>query len=843
MSYSLLPPPPRGGSRLLARRRAGRRRVKIVGALVTAGFLFFLVMLFGLVVAFGFFARNLPSPTKLTERNVEQATKIFDRNGTLLYNVFGDQNRTLVTLDKVPKDLRNATVAIEDKNFYKHQGFDYTGILRSFKEILVDHKLAGGSTLTQQVVKNTLLSSERTVTRKIKEFILAVQIERRYSKDEIIQIYLNEVPYGGTAWGVEAAANQYFGKHVSELSLVESAILAGLPQQPSVYSPFSSDPKAYINRTKDVLRRMQEDGYLTKEQEKKVITELPNVKFAQFGQNIKAPHFSLYVKKLLAEKYGEKMVLEGGLQVTTSLDLPTQEMAQRITRDTIAAQRNLRVSNGAVVVEDTKTGQILALVGSKDYFATDIPGNYDVATQALRQPGSALKPLNYVTGFKKGYTPSTMFLDETTDFGNYKPGNWDDKFHGPLSIRLAFGNSYNIPAIKMLAVNGIDNMIKTTEDFGITSLNDPRRYGLSLTIGGGEIHLDELTNAYAIFGNMGKAVSEVFILKVTDSKGNVLEEYKPKETRQVVTPEHAYLINNILADKAAKYMTYGTYWANRLNFQPNLAVKTGTTDKKVDNWSFGYTPGYTVGVWVGNNDNSPMHPSLSSGVTGAAPIYHDVMVELLKSNPLKYDTNEPFARPAGIVEAEVDALSGMKPGPNTSAKKVDIFAKWQVPTQEDDMHVKVRICKPSGLLSTPACEAAGQAEDRVYVAIYDPYTKLFRGDGYKVCSPCPPTAYDDTISGPAVPVVTITEPDNNGNVFGSFEVKAGVTAPSGTSITSVKFYIDNSATPKATDNSSPYKVTLTTGGLTNGTHTLTVKAFADDGTVGEKSININVVPP
>lgn len=840
MSYSLLPPPHKGSSRLISRRRASRRKVKIVGALVTALFLFFIVSMMGAVVAFGFFARNLPSPTKLTDRNVQQSTKIFDRHGELLYNVYGDQNRTLVTLDKIPQDLKNATISIEDKNFYKNHGFDFVGILRAVKDLLIEHRVTGGSTITQQLVKKALLSDERTITRKIKEFILAVQIDRRYSKDEILQIYLNEIPYGGTAWGVQAASQQYFAKDVSKLTLTESAVIAGLPQSPSLYSPFSSDSKAYIGRTKDVLKAMRENNYINSDQEKKALEELPNLKFAQFGQDIKAPHFSLYVKKLLEEKYGEQMVLQGGLQVTTSLDLKVQEMAQKKVREVVASQKNLRVGNGAAVVEDTKTGQIIALVGSKDYFAKDIPGNYDVATQGLRQPGSSLKPFTYLVGFEKGYTPATMWIDEVIDFGGgYRPTNYDGKSHGPVSARVALASSYNIPAVKQLAVDGVDEFIKTMQDFGITTLNDPSRYGLAITLGGGAVHLYQETNAYAILGNMGKYVKSAPILKVTDSKGNVLEEFKQPEARQVVAPEHAYMINHVLSDASAKYPGYGTYWANQLNFKPNIAVKTGTSDNKVDNWTFGTTPGYTVGVWVGNNDNSPMHPSLSSGITGAAPIFHDIMAEVLKMNPSKYNADEKFARPAGIVEARVDALSGMKPGPYTTSTRVDVFAKWQVPTQEDDMHVKVRICQPSGLLASEDCENSGQAVDKIYVVLYDPYTKLFN-PSYKKCGPCPPTTVDTNTTADK-PDVNITEPDNNDKVSGFFQVKADVDPVGGTSITNVKFYIDD--VEKGTDSSGPnYSATLNTLGLSNGNHTLTVKAFADDGKVGEDSITIKVGP-
>jgi len=832
MSSSFFPIIPRI-NKILARRRSRRLKLKIVTFLVTFGFIFFVLFLIGTAVAFGFFARELPSPNKLSDKNFEQSTKILDRNGVLLYNIFGDQNRTLVTLDKIPTDLKNATIAIEDKNFYKHKGFDIFGIARALREIVFERKLAGGSTLTQQLVKNALLSPERTVTRKIKEFILSVQIERRFTKDEIFQMYMNEVPFGGTAWGVEAASAQYFGKHVWELNLIESAILAGLPQRPTSYSPFGNDPKAYIDRTKDVLRRMREDGYVTEEQEEKAIKALPKVKFATFGQGIKAPHFSIHVKNLLEEKYGDQLVQQGGLRVTTTLDLKLQNMAQKIVKDQVAAEKGLRVSNGAAVIEKTKTGEILAWVGSKNYFAKDIPGQFDIVNQALRQPGSALKPFNYVTGFEKGYTPATMFIDERTDFGGgYRPGNYDDRTYGPMNVRVALASSYNIVAVKMLAVSGVDGMIDTLKRFGITTLNDPSQYGLSLTLGGGAIKLSELTNAFAIFGNEGKFVSPVVILKVTDSGGRVIEEFTPpKDTEQVVSPEHAFLINHILADPKAKAVGYGSYWANRLNFRSDLAVKTGTSEMKIDNWTFGYTQHYVVGIWVGNNDNSPMHPSLSSGVTGAAPIFRDIAHKLLDGKKI-----DKWKQPDGVVAAKVDSLSGMKPGKNSPSTKTELFAKWQVPTQEDDMHVTVRICKPSGLLANPSCEAAGLAINKTYTVLYDPYTKLFR-PGYRRCKPCPPTKVDPKTYTDNVNEFTldITSPSDGSTVGPNFTVIANAASPN--SIIAVEFTLDGGSTK--TDTSSPYQATFTS--VPSGDHTIVVKAFDSSGDSLEKSIEIEVV--
>ena len=838
MNPSFIPVPPRF-SRLLNRRKSRHFRLKVTYGIITFLFISFIVFLVGTTIAFGFFARNLPSPDKLSEKNFEQSTKIYDRNGTLLYNVFGEQNRTLVTLDKIPKDLKNATIAIEDKNFYKHKGFDVYGYLRASRQIVFEHKLQGGSTLTQQLVKNALLSPERTVTRKIKEFILSVQIERRYTKEQILQIYLNEIPYGGTAWGAEAAANQYFGKHVWELNLIECAVLAGFPQRPTAYSPFGADPEAYKARTKDVLRRMREDGYITKEQEKKAVEQLPSVKFTQFGEGIKAPHFSIYVKNLLEEKYGVQLVQEGGLNVTTSLDFKVQEMAQNAVRNQVAAEKNLRVGNGAAVIEDVKTGQILAWVGSKDYFAQDIPGQYDIVSQAIRQPGSALKPFNYLTGFEKGYNPATMFLDIQTDFGGgYKPGNYCNCFNGPLPVRVALASSRNIPAVKMLGVNSVDGMLKTLKNFGITTLNDPSRYGLSLTLGGGGIKLLELTNAYAILGNEGKYVSPVVILKVTDSKGRVLEEFKvPSKPRQVSKPEHVYLINDILSDPTAKYLDYGSYWANRLNFRKDLAVKTGTSEMKIDNWSFGYTSAYAIGTWVGNNDNSPMHPSLSSGVTGAAPIFREIAQNFLGDKKV-----EKWNKPEGVINAQVDSLSGMKPGKFGGTTKEEIFTKWQAPTQEDDMHKEVKICKPTGLLANPSCEAAGLAETRAYLVMYDPYTKLFQ-PSFKQCSPspCPPTETDPNVYTPASNnlTVVITSPADNAEVSSTFPVKVELAGPN--QITAVEFYLSNVL--KNTATFPPNSVTYTFTGVTPSPtkYTIMVKVYDSTGDSKSTSVKVKVI--
>jgi 1A family penicillin-binding protein len=574
------------------------RRIKVKSKIFARLALFSFFALFVLLLlaafSFAFFAKDLPQPDKVVRRE-GFSTKIYDRNGELLYDIYQGQKRTPVDLSEIPQHLRNATIAVEDKNFYKHEGFDLTGIFRALYNIIVHHRLQGGSTLTQQLVKNVLLTSQRTLTRKLKEFILAVQIEHRYSKDQILQMYLNEAPYGGAAWGVESAAETYFGKKVKELNLVESAILAGLPQRPSVYSPFSDNPKAYVGRTQQVLRRMREDGYITSEQEKEALSQLEKVEFASQGASFKAPHFVMYVKKQLEDRYGQQMVEQGGLRVTTTLDLKIQEEAQKAVSEEIKKVEPLHITNGAAIVLDPQSGEILAMVGSKDYNDPNYDGKVNVVL-SLRQPGSAIKPVTYLTALKKGYTASTLLMDTPTTFSggsgqpDYQPVNYDGKFHGPLQVRYALGNSINIPAVKMLAMVGIKEMLSTAYEMGISTLeptvDNLKRFGLSVTLGGGEVRLLELANAYNAFANGGLRVEPVAILKVTDKDGRVLEERKKISGKRVITPEQAFIISHILADNSARLITFGERSALIIPGR-TVAVKTGTTNDKRDNWTIG----------------------------------------------------------------------------------------------------------------------------------------------------------------------------------------------------------------------------------------------------------------
>ncbi|MFZ5366326.1 MAG: penicillin-binding protein [Patescibacteria group bacterium] len=819
--------------------------IRFISNLSLLGFLAIVILTFITAFLFIWYAKDLPRPDKIVRRE-GFSTKIYDRQENLLYDVFSTQRRTPVELSEVPLYLREATIAIEDKDFYKHQGFDPKGWLRAVYNIFIHRKLQGGSTLTQQLVKNVLLSSERTLTRKIKEFILAVQIERKYTKDQILQMYLNEAPYGGTAWGVEAAAEVYFGKKVSQLTLVESAILAGLPQRPSLYSPFGQDKESYKWRTEQVLRRMREDGYISRELEIAAKKEIAKVEFAPKGTSFKAPHFVMYVKKLLEERYGERMVEQGGLKVVTTLDLDLQEKAQVAVSEEITKVEKLHITNGAALVLDPKTGEILAMVGSKNYDDPNYDGKVNV-TLSLRQPGSAIKPVTYATAFKKGYTPSALLMDVKTSFPGgdkpeYIPENYDGKFHGQLQVRYALGSSINVPAVKMLARVGLRDMLEQAYDMGFTTLEPSQenlsRLGLSVTLGGGEVRLLDMVSAYSAFANGGLKVMPTAILKVTDHSGKVLEEGKPIQGRKVLTPEQAYLISNILSDNEARLITFGSrsslYFENR-----QVAVKTGTTNDKKDNWTVGWTPSVIVGVWVGNNDNSQMK-EVASGVSGASPIWRRILSTALEGKP-----KEDFPVPQGIVSAEVDSVSGYR-AHDGFPSRVEYFIKGTEPTGEDPVHVKLKVCKASGKLATPVDIARGDYEEKEYFVFKEDDPTVAPGGENKWQKGIdewlatqsdsryhPPTDYCESQNQIEV---RIKEPEDHAQVGSSFRVK--VEPVSLNEIVLVEIYVNGEN--KASMTSIPYERDFT---LPDGIYTIKARVRDSKGNEGEREIKIGVNVP
>ncbi|QQG40780.1 MAG: transglycosylase domain-containing protein [Candidatus Levyibacteriota bacterium] len=576
------------------------------------------------------FIQDLPSPKTLVLGQIPQTTKIYDRNNTLLYQIYADQNRTVVSLADIPKQLQEATIAIEDKDFYKHLGFDISAIIRSIVANFSGKELQGGSTITQQLIKSALLTPETSLTRKLKEIILAFWAERMFSKAQILEMYFNQVPYGGTAWGAEAAAENYFGKHVKDLNLAESSFLAGIPRAPSIYSPFGQNPNLWKKRQLEVINRMKELGYITQEEASKAIEEELFFKHPQMP--LYAPHFVMYVKDLLIKKYGLPFVEHGGLTVITSLDLPLQEKAQKIVADEVAKNAHLNLSNGAAMVTNPQNGDVLAMVGSRN-FEDEKDGNVNVTTSP-RQPGSSIKVITYAAALKKGYTAATILDDSPVTYTSpgapsYSPVNYDGKFHGRPSLRIALANSFNITAVRTLNYIGIPAFVDMGKKMGITTWGDPKNYGLSITLGAAEVTMLDMTTVYGVLANGGIRVDVNPVLKITDSKDNILEEKNGNMGLRVLDENITFVLSNILADNNARSIEFGTN--SPLNIPGyTVSVKTGTTDNKRDNWTFGYTKDRLAGVWVGNNDNSPMSQQLASGITGAAPIWHKIMVTLLE---------------------------------------------------------------------------------------------------------------------------------------------------------------------------------------------------------------------
>lgn len=592
------------------------------------------VVLVILVFAFWIaFLRDLPPATDLTTRNQQVSTKIYDRNGILLYTIYKNQNRSPISLSQIPQSVRLATLAAEDAGFYSHPGFSIKGIIRSVINNASSGELSGGSTITQQLVKNALLSPEKTFTRKVRELILSIETELTYNKDQILEMYLNEVSYGGTAYGIEEAGELYFGKDTKNLTLAQAAFLAGLPKGPTQYSPYGPNPNAAKERQKEVLELMLTNKFITQEQEEEALGE--NIHLLPNRSDIKAPHFVMYVRQQLVDKYGEEAVEQGGLEVTTTLDYAIQKMAEEVVAKQVAKAAHLKVGNGAAVVLDPKTGEVLAMVGSKDYFNNKEDGQVNVTT-SLRQPGSSIKVVNYLYALMHGYTAASIISDTPVTFvvaGSpaYSPVNYDGKFKGKITLRTALAESRNIPAVRVLASYGVSKMVELGRQMGITTWNDSSRFGVSLTLGGGETKLVDLARVYATIANYGKRPELISILKVKNYKGTVLESSTcvNKDCRvQVADPRAAFILIDILRDNAARAPEFGSHSALYIPEHPEVAVKTGTSNDLKDNLTVGFTQKYLTAVWVGNNDSSPMS-RVASGITGAAPIWNEIMSRLL----------------------------------------------------------------------------------------------------------------------------------------------------------------------------------------------------------------------
>jgi penicillin-binding protein 1C len=592
------------------------------------GSIFSCVFIFVPAVAF-LFVSELPDPGNLSVSYIPKTTKIYDRNGSLLYEIYATQNRTVVKLQDVPKHLRDATIAIEDKDFYSHPGFDLRGIVRALITNIRKEGFQGGSTITQQLIKSAFLTPEPSIIRKIKEVALAFWAERIYTKDQILELYLNYVPYGGTAWGIQAASEIYFGKKAQELTLSESAFLAGLPRAPSVYSPYFGNGSLWKTRQKEVLDAMVRLGYIGKDDAEQA--SLEELSFRDPQIPIKAPHFVMYVRKILIDRFGLNEVERGGLQVTTSLDLKTHEKIQEIVAGEVDSNSHLNITNGAALITNPKNGDVLAMIGSKNYFDENYDGNVNLTT-SLRQPGSSIKLVTYALALSQGYTEATI-LDDTpltiVSEGEppYSPVNYDGAFHGKVPLRTAFANSFNVPAVRVAQKLGAKSIKDYGEKLGISSWKNVTNYGVSITLGGADVRMTDLVTAYGTIANGGERIDLDPILEVKNSYGETIYEKIPKPI-PVVDPGISFILADILSDNNARSTEFGLITPLSIPGR-KVSVKTGTTDNKRDNWTVGFTPEVVVGAWVGNNDNTPMNQALASGITGAAPMWNKIMTLML----------------------------------------------------------------------------------------------------------------------------------------------------------------------------------------------------------------------
>lgn len=796
-----------------------------------------LLILFVMVI---WISRNLPDPGQLIDREIAQTTKIYDRTGeNVLYEIHGDQQRTIVALKDLPPYVAQATIAMEDKDFYKHGGISFWGILRGVVwKPLTGNGMQGGSTLTQQFVKNAILTNERTVIRKLKEWILAYRIEQKYNKDEILQMYFNEIPYGSTAYGIEAASHKYFDKNARDLSLAESAILAALPQGPSRYSPYGANIDLLIGRQHYILDLMVDQGYISKDDAE--IAKAQELKFRKQEANILAPHFVMYVKELLSEKYGEKVIEQGGLKIITTLDLYKQKIAEEvITERADANEKNYNATNAALVSIDPKNGQVLAMVGSKDYFNDEINGQFNVAT-SIRQPGSSLKPLVYTACFLKGLTPNTLLYDVVTNFssdpGNsYEPHNYDMGERGPVSIRKALAGSLNIPAVKAIYLAGIDNVLDLAKNFGYTTLTDKDRFGLSLVLGGAEVKLIEHVNAYSVFAREGLIHPTSVILKVEDADGKVLEEFEEHEEK-VLDANIARMTNDILSDNNARSYVFGEKNWLTLGSRP-AAAKTGTTNDYRDAWTLGYTPSLVTGVWVGNNDNSKMKAGADGSVV-AAPIWNQYMKRVLGDTPVEY-----FNKPEIPVTGKA-----MLDGQVASVVKIDkasgLLATENTP---EDMVEEKSFISPHSILyyidkndplgavpENPAKDPQFQLWESRVIA----WAEKQKASSTSISTDAPPTESDNVHFPENKPSFSILSPSNNDTITDAFFVSRldSLTAPRG--INRAEYYIDDSLF--FTNYAYPFNLEKQIDFLQNGYHKLTVVVCDDVSNCTSQEVEFNL---
>ncbi len=620
--------------------------------------LFATILIAGILAFLGIYLFGTPDASTLPGLPLAQTSRLYDRTGThLLYSLYGEENRKVIAGNRIPDVVRNATIASEDSGFYSHHGVDFGGMARATLVNIRAGKIEqGGSTITQQLARNAFFSRERTFKRKLLESVMAIKIERTFSKREILDMYLNRVPYGANTYGIETAAETYFGKSAEELSTDEAALLASLTKAPSLYSPYVAKQSDTIAQRDNVIRRMAQFGFMTETHLRQALSEDTVSKIVPFSQQIQAPHFVFFVLEQLEKQYGRETLEQGGWSISTTLDWDKQRLAERVVREGVAKNAKYDASNGALTAIDPKTGEILAMVGSKDFFDTAADGEVNVAT-SLRQPGSSFKPIAYATAFEKGFQPETLLTDKPIDFGadgtgkSYVPQNYDGQFRGTISMRESLAQSLNIPAVQTLYLAGIQNTIDMAHRLGITTLNDPSRYGLALVLGGGEVKLLDMVSAFGVFAREGVRAQTHGVLRIVDSAGNRIDTDVPKPS-SALDAEVARKIASIMSDDSARAPVFGSHGPLTLKDRP-VAAKTGTTQDFHDAWTVGYTPSIAVGVWVGNNDNAPMKAG-SDGIYAAAPLWNEFMATATLGTPVELFV--PYTK----VESEKLLLTGLR---------------------------------------------------------------------------------------------------------------------------------------------------------------------------------------
>ncbi len=793
---------------------------------------------FALISVIGIFwiSRDLPNPNELINREVAQSTKIYDRTGeNILYEISGEQRRTLIQLKDIPNYVKNATIAVEDKSFYKHGGFSVWAMFRTLVTNVIYRRSAGGSTLTQQFIKNAVLSNEKTITRKVKELIMAYQLEKKFSKDEILQMYLNEIPYGSNAYGIEAASQKYFGKNSKDLSLAEAATLAALPQSPSRYSPYGANKDVLLGRKDYILDLMVEQGYISADERDSAKKQ--ELVFKNRDNNMTAPHFVMYIKDILSEKYGEKMVEQDGLKIYTTLDLYKQKIAEEvITEKTKDYGKKYDANNAALLSIDPKSGQILAMVGSRDYFNDEIDGQVNVTTRP-RQPGSSMKPIIYAALFEKGYTPDTILYDVVTNFStdsahSYTPHNYNLKEYGPVKIRQALAGSLNIPAVKAIYLAGINTVIDLAENLGYTTLYPRSRFGLSLVLGGGEVKMLEHVNAYSAFARDGQISPVVSILKIEDKNGKVIEEYKPSE-KKALNSQVARMINSVLSDNAARTYIFGAKNYLTLGDRP-VAAKTGTTNDYHDAWTIGYTPSIVTGVWIGNSDNKAMKGTADGSVL-AAPIWNEYMLKVLGDTPIEnFKSPDDYKTGKAILDgqipmqiAKVDMSSGLLA---TSSTPPELIEERGAKIDHSILFYVDRDNPRGPIPNNPASDPQFN--------IWEEAVKKWSEKNSTSSSSTIPVAYDELHKAENKPVIKILSPLQNQTINNqNLSVQIESLATRGT--TRVEYYINNILWQ--TKWGEPALFTDSINFLANGYHTLKIKACDDIENCSEENIVFNLL--